>query len=293
MDQEIEITDEMYEAATQEPEVPPETAPASEPASEVQSPQLPDPYAAPPKSWAKDYHQGYQTLDPKLRSYIHQRESEQLAGISKYRKEAEFGSKLRERMTPYESLLQEHNIDPVQAFDTLMRVHVGLTMGSPEDKRQWAQYIQENYKLQELLQAAQAPAPDPVVQQLAAQVQSLQQNLFEQRKKEVLTEIESFAKDPKNKYFNDLYDDIVEIIKSGAADNISKAYEVAMWQNPKIRQQAAIELAAQLQGADSGKPNSGKPGQKPLRSSSEPVAPGKKPTSIDDTLEEVANRLFS
>lgn len=265
--------------------VPQSGAPASPPASPAGASlpgtpsSLPDPYAAPPKSWHSDYHSFYGTADPKLREYIHKREEQALAGIRKYAKEAEFGTKLREKMQPFEPLFQQYGVDPVQAFDSLLRVHVGLTHGDATQRKEWAKYLAENYGLQELLGPGQQN--DETISELRKQLGRLESTLYADKRSKIEAEVQAFASDPKNEYFNELYDDICAAIQKGSAANIAEAYELAQWQNPGVR----AKLIAKMAGQEAAKPQA-TPAPPPLRSSPEPVAPRPKIGDIDDTLEE-------
>lgn len=262
-------------------------APASPPAPSASSPVLPDPYATPPSSWAKEYHTKWGGLDPDARKYIHQREEQMLSGIRQYAKAGEFGSKVQKVIEPFRELLETNGVDPVQAFESLFRAHVALTHGDDETKRNWANYIAQNYGLQQLLGAAQVQGPDPMLGQLQQQVQSLQQTIFNDQKQKIFNEIKAFASDPANEYFNDLYDDIVKEIQSGRAANIAQAYENAKWLNAGVRAKIIAKETATA-------PNTPAPAAqtKPLRSSGEPVSPAAAAAkSIDDTLEEAYSRL--
>ena len=263
-------------------------APASPPASPAGAAlpgtpsTLPDPYSAPPKSWHSDYHAQYGTADPKLREYIHKREEQALAGIRKYAKEAEFGTKLREKMQPFEPLFQQYGVDPIQAFDSLLRVHVGLTHGDANQRKEWAKYLAENYNLQELLGPGQQN--DQTISELRQQLGRLETTLYADKRTKVEAEVQSFASDPKNEYFNELYDDICAAIQKGVASNISQAYEYAQWQNPGVRAKIIAKMAGQGQAVEPPKPTPAPTA--PLRSSPEPVAARKPVGDIDDTLEE-------
>ncbi len=214
-----------------------------------------------------------------------------LQGITQYKRAADFGSRLQQQIQPYAQVLQQHNIDPVQAFDVMMRAHLGMTMGDAETKKQWAQYIVQNYGLDQVLGAAQAgdPQAQAVVQELKGQVSQLQEMILGDKRKAIEAEIQAFASNPENKYFDDLFDDIVQVIQKGQANNIAEAYQAAMWLNPAVREKVIAErLAAQSQTPGP----SPKPTNAPLRSSSEPTIPSRAASSIDDTLEQAYSRVI-
>jgi hypothetical protein len=284
----------------QAPESPDPVGGSGAPPSPVTEPTagLPDPYAAPPKSWKKELHGKYATADAEMRQYIHQREEEALRGIGTYKKDAEFGTRLREKLQPYQHLLDQHKVDPIQAFDSLFRAHVALTMGDADSKKQWAQYIIQNYGLDTLAGlsqgTAQDPASNPVMQELRSNVERLQSVIFEDKRNAIEGEIKAFASDPKNKYFDELFNDMKQLVEEGRAKNIASAYEQAQWLNPVVR--AKIMADAVKEATAAGAPMQGKLSRSstspPLRSSAEPVVASKKRGSIDDTLEEAYSRVI-
>ena len=86
---------------------------------------------------------------------------------------------------------------------------------------------------------------DPAVKALQEKVNSLETNLT-QREQAVLNEarskiakdVETFASDPKNQYFDECADDITALIQAG--NTLEEAYEKAVYANPVTR---AKELA--------------------------------------------------
>lgn len=93
-------------------------------------------------------------------------------------------------------------------------------------------------------QAALQQALNPVVQQ----VQTLQQQIAQERQASQAASIDSFAKQiaefagkPENLYWDNVQDDVVPIATRLAGngpvtmDHVAKAYEAAIWSNPEIR----------------------------------------------------------
>ncbi len=63
-----------------------------------------------PSSWKKDYEKDWETLDPRLASYINQRESEYAKGVSTYKTEWDRAKPILEAITPYQGMLQQTNL---------------------------------------------------------------------------------------------------------------------------------------------------------------------------------------
>jgi hypothetical protein len=94
----------------------------------------------------------------------------------------------------------------------------------PDFERALQQYVaplQQGFQtLQQQLQQSQQAAEAAEINRLAAQVQA-------------------FADDPKNLYFNDVLDDVVELIRVAKGRNqelsLAEAYERAIWASPEVR----------------------------------------------------------
>jgi len=79
--------------------------PRSEPAAEEPV------WKRPPSSWKRDYHEVWQTADPRLQEYAHKREEEMRAGIEPLRSKAQFADQMNEAMQPYMTTIQGLGID--------------------------------------------------------------------------------------------------------------------------------------------------------------------------------------
>ena len=96
----------------------------------------------------------------------------------------------------------------------------GQQPGSPDMQAALAPFMQEFRTLQQQFTQTQRNAEQAEVARLAAQ-------------------IDAFATDPKNLYFNDVQDAVVEIMRSGKAAgrdvSLQDAYDRAVWADPSIR----------------------------------------------------------
>jgi hypothetical protein len=181
-----------------------------------------------------------------------------------------------------------------------------LTLSSPATKVELAKTLLSDYgiSLESLGVPAQegAPAGPSILEQ---EVQALRQQLhqvgettammqrrhMEQVHSQVRGDVDAFAADPANLYFNELTGDMERLIRSGAAADLPTAYEMAIWQNPAVRakeiarlsaQQSAQQTATSTAKVDSAR----KATSVNVRTQSHPNAiPGEKLGSMDDTLE--------
>lgn len=242
-----------------------------------------------PKSWKKEMEAHWGKLPPEVHDYVYQREGDVTRGISEYKQGFDAWSQLT---SPYQALLQQYpQVNPIQLFSNLMQSHLTLAdpRRSPEQKRALAMQLLQEYGI-DLTGAAQPPIiPPEITGRISAMENHLYQTTLESSKKQV----ESFFKDPANKFAEELQDDILRLIQSGQAPSLQAAYEQAMWLNPVVRQKVIEgQLAA---SAETAKQEATKrAGLKKLNGSSEdasgsPTAPV---GSIDDTMQSVLAKHY-
>ena len=125
----------------------------------------------------------------------------------------------------------------------------------------------------------------------------MQRRHAEQIHSQIRGDVEKFASDPANLYFNELTDDMEQLIRSGAAPDLPAAYEKAIWLNPAVRAKEIARLSAQ-QSASSGAATAAKIDAARratavnVRSQSHPAkGPGESLGSMDDTLTETMKQI--
>lgn len=99
-----------------------------------------------------------------------------------------------------------------------------------------------------------APELQTVLQPLVQQVQALQQQLQvtqqqseQQKLTEAQAEVQAFANDPKNIYFENVRGQVAAILQAGQAQTLSDAYQMAIWASPEVRPLLLAEQAKAAQ----------------------------------------------
>lgn len=231
-----------------------------------------------PKSWKKDYEPKWKSVDPDVRKYIHQREKEQLDGITQYKEVADrWGNTLK----PFEQAFKHFGMDPHEAFTNLANAHMTLKYGSPEARAAVARSIIQDYGLGQYIQGPGGrPLAAPVDPQLQARLDRLETETRQRTYQEKLGEVDKFFSNPENKFAADVAEDMMQLMKSGAATDLKSAYDLAIYRNPSVRQKIVQEEAERLATAP-------KPGPRNVKSGPiEPAPTGQPKGSIDDTLKE-------
>lgn len=93
-------------------------------------------------------------------------------------------------------------------------------------------------------------ALNPHIQALMGKVNSLESFIAQQKKAEENAMIskadelyQAFANDPKNIYFNEVKEDMADLLQAGAAKDYADAYNKAVWANPATREKLFAEQA--------------------------------------------------
>lgn len=109
----------------------------------------------------------------------------------------------------------------------------------------------------QMLQQLIAPAMQPLMQRINSLEQSLRAQVEadqRQRERTAMEAIEQFRRDPANRYYDNVEADIARLLESGVVPrtgnplhDLAKAYELACWQHPEIREQLINEQLAKAE----------------------------------------------
>ena len=216
-----------------------------------------------PSSWKKDYDSHWETLDPKLAEYITQRESEYARGVSTYKTEADRARELIEATTPFQAMMQQQGIQPAQLVRNLGVAHQRLSQGSPQEKLQMFAKLAQDYQVplqllfdpqyqqqaaQQFAQFQQAPQPQDVSAIVRAELETHQSQ----------QQVQAFLADVPEKYphYEQVKDDMIGLLRSGAAQDLASAYSKAIrlnddiWQAEQDRKHREAEAERQRQQAE-------------------------------------------
>lgn len=215
-----------------------------------------------PHIWSREDKETFAKLaaDPNTRPHA-ERWANQWREFQGYqtRKEQEAAA-YRRQFEPIEDVLRPHipnwqrqGIDVKQGLGRLLYWDQQLSQDPQSALIQLAQAY--NVDLGQALQEQPYVAPEVQrVEQGLAQVaqylhaQQLQQ--AQQQQTRLVDEIQAFADardeagNPKAPYFNELYDQMVQIVQAGMAKDLPGAYEKAVLLNPTVRQRIEADRAA-------------------------------------------------
>ena len=222
---------------------------------------------APPASWSATAKAAFAKADPVIQREVLKREAYMMNGAAQWQSKGERLNRLDAVLAPRRERFQLAGFDDAQAIQSLLAAQdylerdpvnalVYLARQSGVDLRTVAQQLGGGQ--------AQAPQLPPQLQPLVQQVQTLthavaqqQQASVEARRTEFLGQVDAFARDPANLYFENVREKMSELIRSGQAADLPSAYEQAIWSSPEIRplllRRQQDELVAQTRTQASAK----------------------------------------
>lgn len=288
------------QAKPDQSEVPLETKP-DEPLPEAR------PTTKAPESWKPIARELWGKIPVEAQQEVARREREITLTLQQTSEDRKLANHFKESIRPFEAMIRSENRDPVTAASELFATAALLRTGSPAAKAQFAANMVKNFNIPiDMLDAAlvgeQIPDEDSKLQRLLDQrlqpvnefiteVKSLKQKRQESAGSEVMSEIEKFSQDPVNEFFDDVREDMADLMevasKRGRPLTLKEAYDKAIAFNPeigKVIEQRKAEVAAKKRAAAASLPG-GAPPQGGAKSSS-----GSLRDDLENAFASVANR---
>lgn len=286
------------DAAEAKPGAEDPAAKSSEPPPADPDPAAVKPEDAPPRTWKPEVAALWSGLDPAIKAEINRREQDIFKGIEQYKTAAQTGQAYQSVIDPYMPILKQYNIDPVTQVKGLMNAHYQLATGSPETKAALFQQLARDYNVD--LSSVQEPIyEDPAVKALRTELAGVKSTLSAREAAELRTQqetlsrqIDTFANDKTaHPYFDEVANDIANLLTSKVSSTLEDAYEKAIWANPvtRAKEQSRLTAEAEAKRADEEKARAAK-ARKATSANVRTTAKNGSATaplgSMDDTLNE-------
>lgn len=230
-----------------------EAKPVADPAAQkaeavapvVADPAVTDAALRPPPGWSPAAKVAFANLPPEVQQSVAKREEEVNKGFAKlaeYKPLERFVEQARQSGTTLDralenytgieralradfvggiaNLCQRQGVDPV-ALANVIFARNGVTPTQPGEAGAAPQANQN----------AQHVDLSPVMQKIYALENFIQQ----QQSQGVQSEIQRFASDPKNTFFDNVKEQMGHLINAGVASDLADSYDKACWANPEIR----------------------------------------------------------
>lgn len=253
-----------------------------------------------PKSWKKEMQGAWEKADPTIHAYVAEREAQVMRGIQQYGAGHNNWNALIQPFAPL--LSQNPEVNPIQLIQGLMNTHLQLLNpnGDPKRKVDLINSLLNEYGID--IGQGGTPADQRTnqeIQNLRAELAAVkhsqtqsQQKVYSDNLATNHSMVETFSKDPKNKYFDEVGHDILRFIQSGAAPDLASAYELACYANPAVRAKLLAEQPANQKPNNIEKPR--KPNGQFINVDETPVkqrAP--KQGTIDNTIDNIVAKHYS
>lgn len=263
----------------------------------------------PPNTWSKDALPFWEQTPPRVQAEILKREQDMFRGLSQYKEAAQLGQSFSKTVEPFVPLFQKFQLNPSEVIKRAMTAHFNLTLSPPEVKVKLARTLLQDYGIdfESLLDDLPAPGegPSPEVLQLRQELHNMRETLTgiqqrhaEQTRSAVAADVDAFAADPAHPYFDELSDDIAQLLQKRAATDLKDAYEKAIWLNPATRakelaRQAAAtrDKTAQEEAERIAKAKQATAANVRVQARPAPALDQSPTGSMDDTLTETMNKI--
>lgn len=215
----------------------------TEAAPETAEPEKPK--RAYPKSWKPEYSKDFDGIPETVYNEIQRRESDIENGFKRIEQIKGFYDEMNSVINPYLPTINALGVKPSEAVKSLLNADHVLRTGSPEQKAMYFQKLAKNYGVDTTsLPKDENPQYSQLtdkISQLEHQIQSYQQQSQSATLSPYINELNQFASDPAHSHFEELRPVMAALIESGAAADLSNAYEQALWTRPDLRDQQLAE----------------------------------------------------
>ena len=273
-----------------------------DPAAEAAKPEP----KQPPPSWKANVREQFANLPAEVQDEVLRRQADFHKGIDQYRQDADYGRGLKAVLSPYAQDFASLGVNEAQAVGNLLQTERILRMGSPEQKLAVISSIVQSYGVPlEALISDDGNVRDAAMQNsaLMTRINRLEQQLHgftsqqqQQESSRVQSDIQAFASDPANKWFNDVREDMGRLLNSGMATDLKDAYDKACNMRSDIR--AAILTQQQREADEKRQKEAQQRAAQAKKAAAVNVKPGgttptinNRPRTLDETLAEAYERL--
>lgn len=231
-------------------------APAEQPAQaqEQGQEQVEEPvWKRAPASWKKDYHEVWQTADPKMQEYAYQREEQMRKGVEPLISKAQFADQINEIVNPYMSTIQGLGLDAPKAVKALLESDYALRNSDPQQRLQLFSKLAAQYGVN-LGEVAPSQGVDPTIYALQNELNNVRGEVFgwkqqqeQAQNQQLLGEIEKFS--TKAEHFEQARPVMIQLLQSGVAGTLEEAYEKAVRLDPELFDSVQSGKQAELDNA--------------------------------------------
>ena len=203
-----------------------------------------------PASWKKDYHEVWQTADPRMQEYAWQREEQMRKGVEPLISKAQFADQINEVVNPYLQTIQGMGLDTPRAVKALLEADHMLRTSDGQQKLQLFSRLAQQYGVN-LNEVNMPQGIDPTIYALQNELNNVRgevigwkQQQEQAQNQQLLGEIEKFS--AKAEYFEEARPTMIQLLQSGVAQTLEDAYEKAVRLDPELFDSVQVSKQAEL-----------------------------------------------
>lgn len=242
---------------TEAPAAEPTAEPTEPPAAESAEEREPEPrvWEKVPESWKPAAREYWAKLPAEVQREVARREKEITSTLQETANKRKLADSFSEAIRPYEAIIRSEGRDPVVAAGELFATATLLRMGTPQQKARLVANMVKNFnipidvldstlagevvpdetsKLQQIIDQRLAP-----VMKFVDEVQALKKRRENTVETQIDTEIETFAKNPENEFFDDVRETMADLMelasKRGKPLTLKEAYDKAIVLTPEVK----------------------------------------------------------
>lgn len=203
----------------------------------------------PPSSWKPDVAAKWDNLDETLQEEILRRESDYHKSIQQWKPSIEQAQAVHKAIEPYAATIRAAGVTPIQAVQHLFDLDHKLRYGNQTQKMDVVRYVMESAGLDATSIFGERQQEAPEIVELRNQLQNMEKRyneIAQVANRQDMQQVQAVLSDYSSKpHFEDVRLRMADLIEAHAATGkeltIDKAYEMAVWENPQIRQQLIEE----------------------------------------------------
>lgn len=264
-------------------------------------------HTKPPSAWTPGMKAKWEGIPEDIRQEITRREEASARGVAQLKQHYEPMEQIYRAVAPHANYFQHIQRNPEEYLGEVIQFEQTLTLGNPAQKMQTLLDLADRYqiplrqtldaamggKLQTLLDSShkQYGTPAQVPAEVARELTYLRQSQQEILDASAETELEEFLADPAaHPFFDQVREDMADLIDAGVVDDFDSAYDLAVWRDPEIRKQAMAQAngTAQTNGVQARQAAAA---QITTPSAAPVVTPGL--VAPDESLEDTVRRAWN
>lgn len=197
-----------------------------------------------PAAWSPKVREQWATIPKEVRDEILRREDASVKGVRQLQEETAPMRGFVQQLDPFIKEALNSGANPGQYIGQVMASERALRNPDENARFEALLAIADQYRipLREVINASvgrevlsKQAAPTAVPQAVQQELEANRQWRAQQEEQSMVREIETFARDPKHEFFQDVRSIMGDLMQANAATNLEEAYEKAIWAHAETR----------------------------------------------------------